>query len=105
MCIVEKDAVIRIRKSMEVVILDAGEVEFIEQTEGVLHMDIVISDTVHDQKPYIFLHGLYVGDGRGFVTVRVMLWGVHVTFCVDRICGENEEFLIRKAWIGGECGI
>ena len=29
-CIVEIDAVIRIRKSMKVVILDAGEVEFIE---------------------------------------------------------------------------
>lgn len=77
---------------MEVVILDAGEVEFIEQSEGVLHMDIVISDTVHNQKPDIFLHGLYVGDGRVFVAVRVMLWGVHVTFCVDRICGENERF-------------
>lgn len=81
---------------MEVVILDAGEVEFIEQSEGVLHMDIVISDTVHDQKPDIFLHGLYVGDGRVFVAVRVMLWGVHVTFCVDRICRENERFLVRK---------
>lgn len=85
---------------MEVVILDAGEVEFIEQSEGVLHMDIVISDTVHNQKPDIFLHGLYVGDGRFFVAVRVMLWGVHVTFCVDRICGENERFLVRQNGVG-----
>lgn len=91
-CIVEIDAVIRIRKSMKVVILDAGEVEFIEQSKGVLHMDVIISDTVHDQKPDIFLHGLYVGDGSVFVAVRVMLWGVHITFGVDRIYGENERF-------------
>lgn len=55
-------------------------------------MDVVISDTMHDQKPGIFLHGLYVGDGSVFVAVRVMLWGVHISFCVDRIYGENERF-------------
>ena len=55
-------------------------------------MDVIISDTVHDQKPDIFLHGLYVGDGSVFVAVRVMLWGVHITFGVDRIYGENERF-------------
>lgn len=32
---------------MEVVILDSGEVEFIEEGEGVLHMDVVVCDAVH----------------------------------------------------------
>lgn len=91
---------------MEVVILDTGEVEFIEEGEGVLHMDVVVCDAVHYEEADVFLHGFHVGDGSVSVAGRVILWGVHVTFCVDRICGEK-EMLIRKNGIrwGGGCGL
>lgn len=45
--VVKEDAMIRVRKNMNVVILHARNIELIQECKGVLHVHIVIRDTVH----------------------------------------------------------
>ena len=71
---------------MNVIILNASQIELVEQSKCVLHMYVVIGDTVHDEEAHILGKGLHVGDGAVFVAACVVLWGVHVAFSVDRVC-------------------
>ena len=76
---------IRIREHMDVVVLDTCKIQSVEQSKCVLHVHIVISDAVHDQKADVLRQGRDIGDGRVVVSFSVVLWCVHVTLRVDGI--------------------
>lgn len=77
---------IRVREHMDVVVLHARDVELVEQGQCVLHVDVVVSDAVHNEEAHVLGERVHVGDGGVVVAGGVVLRGVHVAFGVDGIC-------------------
>jgi hypothetical protein len=59
-------------------------------------MHVVVSGAVHHEKADVTGETGHVGDGGVFVAVEVVLGGVHVAFCVDRVW---ESLLV----LGNDC--
>lgn len=51
--IMEVNAMIRVREKVHIVVLHICKVQLIQQTQSILEMHIIISNTMHDQKPDI----------------------------------------------------
>lgn len=68
---------------MNIVILHARKVKLIQQRERVLHVHVVVRDTVHDEEAHVLGHVFDVGDGSVVVAGLVVLRHVHVAFGVD----------------------
>ena len=47
---VELYTMIRIREDLHVVVVDIPQIQLVDQNKGILKMDIVVGNTVHDQK-------------------------------------------------------
>ena len=54
---------IGIREDMNVVVLDTSQIKLVEQSECVLHVYVVVCNTVHDEEANILGQSLYVGYG------------------------------------------
>lgn len=76
---------IRVRKDMDVVVLDTREIQTVEQGERVLHVDVVVCDAVHDEEADVLRKRGHVADGRVVVACGVVLRAVHVTLGVDGV--------------------
>ena len=85
MRIMKENTMIWVREHVDVVVLDASQVQFIKQIQRVLEMDIVVWHAVHYQEAHVFLEGGHVRDGGVVVASRVVLRGVHVSFCIDGV--------------------
>jgi len=46
----EINTVITVREHMNVIVLNTGQVEFVEQGERILHVHVVICNAVHEQE-------------------------------------------------------
>jgi hypothetical protein len=57
------DTMIRVRKDMDVVVLDACEVKLVEQDERVLHVHVVVCDAVHEEEADVLGERGHVCDG------------------------------------------
>ena len=79
------DAMIAIGKHMDVVILDAGQVQLVEQGQRVLHVHVVVGDAVHDEEAHVGPQRRHVADGGICVALWVVLGRVHVAFRVDGV--------------------
>ena len=77
------NAMIRIWENMNIVVLDAREVESIQEGERILHVDIVICYTVHHKKAHVTLESGHICDGRVQVAFRIVLGRVHVALGVN----------------------
>ena len=69
---------IAIGKHVHVVILDAGEVEVVEESQRVLKVDVVVGDAVHEEEALVLAEGRGVADAWRLVAVGVLVWGVRM---------------------------
>ncbi|CAH0055364.1 unnamed protein product [Clonostachys solani] len=83
--VVEVDAVVAVGEDVDVVVLDAGEVEGVEEPEGILEVDVVVGDAVHEEEADVPAEGGGVGDAGGGVAVPVVLGLAHVALGVDAV--------------------
>ena len=83
--IVKENAVVRIRENMHVIILHARKVESIQESQGILHVNVVVCYAVHHQETDIALESGHVADGGILVAFRVILRRLHVSFGIDRV--------------------
>jgi hypothetical protein len=86
MSIMEVDAMVGVGVEVHIVVLNVGKVQFVNQGEGVLEMDVVIGSTVDNQEADRVLQGRHVCYGGVAVAPWVMLWRVHVAFGVNGVC-------------------
>ena len=74
---------ITIGEDMNVIILDGGQVELIQEGERILHVYIIVGNAVHDEETNVGLKGTHVADGGILIASRVMLGGMHISFRID----------------------
>lgn len=83
--VMEIDTVVAIREDVDVVVLHLREVKLIQQRQRVLHVHIVICDTMHQQEPDVLRKRSDIVDGAAVVSSLVRLWSEHVSFGVDTV--------------------
>lgn len=86
MPIVEEDTVIRVREHSHVIIIDIPNVQLVDEDQGVLEVDVVVRDAVHQQEPGVITQCGCVADCRVVVARGIMLGRVHVSFRINRVC-------------------
>ena len=80
------DAMIRVREGVEVVVRHTLEIEFVQQSERALHMNVVIRHAVHHEEADVALESSHVGDSSILEATRIVLRCVHVTLRIDGVC-------------------
>lgn len=53
----------RVRENVDIEILDTRQVQFIEEDERALEVDVVICGTVHNEEAHTLREGLHVVNG------------------------------------------
>lgn len=91
MRVMEENTMIWVGENVDVVVVNASQVQFVKQIQGVLEMDIVVWNAVHYQEAHILLKGGHVGDGGVIVADGVFLGGVHIAFCIDGVWYDIKE--------------
>ena len=76
---------------MDVIIFHARKIEFIQESKGVLHVNVVVGYAMHQQEPDIALESGHVADGGVFVAIRIVVRGLHVSFCVDGVLRPSQS--------------
>ncbi len=83
--IVEIYAMITVWEDMNIIILYSSKIQLIQQCQCILHVYIVVGDTVHDQKSDVLVERSHVRDTRVIVASSIVLRRVHIPFSVDRV--------------------
>ena len=70
---------------MHIVVFNPREIKLIEQCERILHVDVVVCYSVHDEESNVLREILNVSDGSVIIASGVVLRRVHVALGVDRV--------------------
>lgn len=82
---------VRVGEHVNIIVFHTSKVQLVQQCKGILEMDVVIGNTVHQKKANVLRDRRHIADCRAFVTVRIVLWGMHVAFGIDRVCYNHNK--------------